>query len=380
MSRKLVTIRKISSIDPIPGADAIEVATVDGWKVVVKKGEYEVGQYVVYFEIDSILPKGRPEFEFLMSRGCKEQTTDDPEVTLYGHRLRTITLRGQVSQGLVIPLPQYWSIHGSIVTFPVAFAEDGTPSAYEFERIGEDFSAAFGVMKYEKPIPINLAGKVRGNYPSWLPKTDQERIQNCWHTIQGDEGVWMVEEKVEGSSITVYCDGDRVGVTSRNLDLELDQVGNTFVDVAKASGLVSWLERLAAAPKNTGIDTPRYAIRGELVGPGIQNNIYNLNSHRIYIYDIWINTGYIAPHERRTLVDQILESDLVNNEMVVAVPIVHDAAFVDTCSLDDILLIADGASAINPATLREGVVYKSYTSPNVSFKAISNKYLLKEVA
>src|SRR5690606_20838479 len=113
---------------------------------------------------------------------CKEHPADDGTYVL-GHRLRTIKLRGQISQGLVIPLPPYWVIEGTAVTFPVAFADDGTPIGYGFETISGDFSDVFGVKKYEKPVAPSMQGVQRGNYPSWLPKTDQERVQNCFDSL-----------------------------------------------------------------------------------------------------------------------------------------------------------------------------------------------------
>lgn len=365
--RKLVTIRTISAIDPIPNADAIEVATVDGWKVVVKKGEFAVGQNVLYFEIDSILPKGNPAFEFLMARGCKLQPTEDVSIKIEGHRLRTIKLRGQISQGLILPLPGDWEIvNDKDVNYVETFMQE------EALVIDDDFSTLFGVKKYEKPIPTSLQGKIRGNYPAWLPKTDQERVQNCFNEIPPGL-TWTIEEKVEGSSITIYHDGLTAGVTSRNIDLKLDQEGNTFVDVAKASGLINLLE-------SVGLENYRVAIRGELVGPGIQDNIYGLNDYRIYIYDIWVNDGYITPYHRAGWMNDIFNSEVVDPRIVFAVPVVAKAAFTDTQTLDDIILGADGASLINPKVLREGVVYKAETDENVmySFKAISNQYLLKE--
>lgn len=86
--RKLATIREIKDIQPIEGADRIEVATVDGWQVVIKKGEFKVGDKIIYIEIDSIVPE-REEFEFLRDRKF---------------RVRTIKLRKQISQGLIMPL------------------------------------------------------------------------------------------------------------------------------------------------------------------------------------------------------------------------------------------------------------------------------------
>lgn len=358
--RKLVTVRTISAIDPIPGADAIEVATVDGWKVVVKKGEYAAGQEVLYFEIDSILPKGVPEFEFLMARDCKEQPADDGTYVL-GHRLRTIKLRGQVSQGLVIPMSE------KIIE---ALREHGGPSGDEGAQFLADY---FGVKKYEKPIAPSMQGVQRGDYPNWLPKTDQERVQNCFDSLPRSEKVWRIEEKVEGSSITIYWNGEYAGVTSRNIDLKLDQEGNTFVDMAKRTGLLEYIERAGTALNK------KIAIRGELVGPGIQDNIYKLSDFRIYIYDVWVDDGYLDPQNRSSFLDEMYSDKTVDADLARPVPVVLDFGSIDLHkSAESIVETADGKSLINPDTLREGLVYKTIDTPVISFKAISNAYLMRE--
>jgi len=152
--RNLVTIRTISDIQPIPGADAIDVATVDGWKLVVKKGEFQVGEQAVYFEIDSWIPT---EIAPFLSKGKEPREYNGVK----GEKLRTVKLRGQVSQGLLLPLSQ----------FP------------QLANVAEDtnLDELLGVQKYEAPIPSCLAGSVRGNFPSFLRKTDSERVQNLWH-------------------------------------------------------------------------------------------------------------------------------------------------------------------------------------------------------
>lgn len=391
--RKLVTLRRIAAINPIPNADAIEVATVDGWNVVVKKGEFEVGEVVVYFEIDSILPKGRPEFEFLMARGCKMQPAEDGSL-LEGHRLRTIKLRGQVSQGLIIPLPSGVDVVNDLDRFPhCEQTADGTFGAifplhnpedgfefYDFRTDEEDLADLFDVKKYEKPIPAQLAGMCRGNYPEWLPKTDQERVQNCFSKLPRTK--YIMEEKLEGSSMTVYHNGETVGVTSRNLDLKLDQEGNTFVDTAQASGLLAALERWAAA--NPG---SRIAIRGELIGPNIQGNIYGLTKHEYHIYDVYLSndqgSGYLDTDERFLFVLNWL-SDMVDHTIVQNVRSYGHFDLNDDHQVDDIVALATGESFLAPV-LREGIVFKSvekYTDRHgsrvISFKAISPEYLLKE--
>ena len=365
--RKLVTIRKIGDIRPIPNADAIEVATVDGWDVVVKKGEFQYGDYALYFEIDSILPYGDERFAFLMSRGCKLQPTEDGDL-LEGHRLRTIKLRGQVSQGLLLPLPEHFCIRDENDTVDVYWGDD----VFTTYSIDDDFSIFFGVKKYEKPIPAQLAGMIAGNFPTWFPKTDQERVQNCWKHIP--IGPFSVEEKIEGSSMTIYHDLEKLGVTSRNLDLKLDQEGNTFIDVAKASGILEALEVLALFGS-----VGRVAIRGELIGPGIQGNIYQLKTHIFHIYDVFVENRYLTPEERVEFIADNLAPYI--NKNVVRCARTLGILFPASYPVSEILAMADGQSELYP-TKREGLVFKSMFLDKYnqvfSFKAISNAYLLGE--
>ena len=197
MERKLASIRRITDIQPIPNADAIEVVVVGGWKVVTKKGEFNVGDLCVYCEIDSFLPI-LPQYEFLRKSSYKKLSTGEE-----GFRLRTIKLRGQVSQGLVLPL--------SVL-----------PGGRELFE-GMDVTEVLSITKYEPPIPASLAGKVKGLFPSFLHKTDEERVQNLanefgiLHLFQPNK-TYYVTEKLDGSSATFYFRNGEFGVCSRNLE------------------------------------------------------------------------------------------------------------------------------------------------------------------
>jgi len=167
--RKLASIQRIKSLERIDGADAIEKATVLGWQLVVKKGEFNVGDLCVYCEIDSQMPD-RPEFEFLKPRGM---------------RIRTIRLRGQVSQGICFPL--------SILPEGITLGE------------GADCTDVLGISKYEPPIPACLNGIVKGAFPGFIPKTDETRVQVLQHILDEFEGArCYVTEKLDGTSCTFY--------------------------------------------------------------------------------------------------------------------------------------------------------------------------------
>lgn len=220
--RVLAEIAKIDFLTPIKGADRIEVAAIRGWEIVVQKDLYKVGDLVVYFSIDSVLPE-IPEFEFLR-KNC--YVSEKSSVNGAGFRLKTIKLKKQISQGLVIPIREVYN-----------YLYDGDHTDLSE---GVDVTSYLHVVKYERPVPAALAGQVRGNFPSFIPKTDQERIQNFfgrfWREYRDHE--WEVSLKLDGSSMTAYyyAPEDRFGVCSRNMDLT-ETEGNAFWQVARKNNL-----------------------------------------------------------------------------------------------------------------------------------------------
>ena len=343
--RKLATIKKIDNLTPIEGADRIELATVGGWKVVVAKDVgHSIGNLVVYCEVDSFLPI-EPEFEFLRASSFKKMGEDE------GFRLKTIKLRGQISQGLILPLMDAINVmkrrNGSVYM--------------EMLKEGNDVSDLLGIVKYEPPIPAQLSGMVKGNFPGWGRKTDQERCQNLVneiHTEIENDSVFEISIKLDGSSMSVgHYDGDKV-VCSRNLSLKLEQEGNTYIDVAKNIGL---LDRIA--------EFGNIMISGELCGPGIQGNPEKLKEHKFFVFDILdVDLGsYMSGSERMKIVKEL------NLDHV---PVLGEYTLKDLnlVSVEDILKYAEGPS-LNAGN-REGLVFKRVDG-GFSFKAISNKYLLK---
>lgn len=343
--RKLVTLRKIDLLDPIQGADMIECATIGGWKVVVKRGEFSVGDLCVYFEIDSWLPESDSRFSFLM-KGVREFEG------VKGHRLRTIKLRGVISQGLALPLS----------LFP------------EFNDIGEDadFAELLGIKKWEPTIPAQLAGLMRGNFPSRISKTDQERCQNLVKEIFEDniDSDYEVTIKLDGTSATFYHDNGYVGACSRNLDLKIceENAGNTYVKMLIDSKLQTALPQFG-----------NIAIQGEIMGPSIQGNREALNRALFFIFDVFLIDGrrYMNPSERLAFFDELVP--LVNADLVYHVPIIaHSANLLDTFGIKNVqqlLKFAEGKSITH--TVREGLVFKR-DDGKFSFKAISNKFLQDE--
>ena len=338
--RKLATIRKIDELRPIPGADAIECAIVGGWTCVVKKGEFKEGDRAVYCEIDSWIPH---EIAPFLSRGNFPRVYNDVK----GERLRTVKLRGQLSQGLLLPLePTCANIESEL-----------------FE--GLDVSLPLNIQKWERPMNAQLAGMAKGNFPSLIPKTDQERVQNLKSEIAQaaeDRLEFEVTEKLEGSSMTVYLIDGEFGVCSRNLDLK-ETEDNTFWQVARRDGIEAKMR--ASTPGNG------FAIQGELIGPGIQGNIYKLSKPEFRVFDVYSISGgyYLAPSNRR---------EFINVMGLLHVPVFKSAFMLTTETVADLLKMAEGKSVMGTIAgpEREGIVFKQ-VSGGMTFKAISNSYLLK---
>lgn len=338
--RKLARIVKIDEIHGIPDADAIEVATVGGWKVVVKKNEYKAGDLAVYFEIDSWIPNELAPF--LTKSGQYPKVYKGIE----GQRLKTIRLRGQISQGLLLPIPQ--SVY------------DGAGSQVKEDL---DLTDHLGIQKWEQEVPAQLAGVSRGSFPSFIRKTDQERIQNLkreyaqWQE-QGIE--WEMTEKLDGSSMTIYVNGEESGVCSRNLNLK-ETEENSFWKIALREKLIDKI-------KSTGLNI---ALQGELVGPGVQGNKYNLTELDFYLFDVFDidKQEYYTPAERFKLAVDFN----INHTPIIS----HRINFKENdWTIDYVLTNAEFKSYLNQQTEAEGVVFKSVDGKN-SFKAISNKFLLK---
>lgn len=355
--RKLASIRKITDIIPIENADAIEIALVDGWKVVTKKGEYKPGDMCIYCEIDSFLPI-REEFEFLRKSSYKKM--GDTE----GFRLRTIKLRGVISQGLILPL----SILEGEDEMKFGISEQPWGSQLQLGPYdnalvieeGVDVTSLLGIIKYEPPIPAELAGKVKGLFPSFIPKTDEERVQNLSSEYESwKDRSFYVTEKLDGSSATYYLKDGVFGVCSRNLEL-LETEGNTFWKVARNLDLENKM-------KSVGIN---FSIQGELVGEGIQGNPYKIKGQTVKffnLFDIDIKDYYNLEYFEK----------IIKEEMGLDTVPILDRNFNLPENVEEILKYADAKSVLNPTFNREGVVIRSFDR-KISFKVISNKFLLNE--
>lgn len=333
--RAMAWVVAIDAVEKHPNADALDICTIGGWRCVTKLNEYVPGDLAVYCSIDSFIPHDLAPF---LSNGSQPREYHG----VLGNRLRTVKLRGQVSQGLLLPL-------SSATQFTEAPLQ-----------AGDDVSELLNIQKYEPPVPAQLAGEARGVFPSFIQKTDQERLQNLAH---GEESVWSIQpstwevtEKLDGASMTVYVCRDDQGVCSRNYNLRETQ-GNSLWETARRLCL---LEKLATTGREL-------ALQGELIGHGVQGNPYKISGHDFRVFDIFdIDSGqYLLPHERTQLCEQL---------EITHVPVLYTADHL--LPMWELLKSAEGKSQLFSKAEREGLVYK-HAHKQVSFKAISNRFLLK---
>jgi RNA ligase (TIGR02306 family) len=348
--RKLVSIQRITKLEGIPSADKIELATVLGWKVIVQKGLHQENDLVAFCEPDSFLPIDK-RYEFLHKTGYK----NTPHLG-EGYRVKIMKMRGQVSQGLILPLKDL----------------------HELENV--EIGDLLSVQKYEKPIPVHLKGRISGNFPDFIRKTDQERAQNLVKEITEaleKKTLFEATTKLDGSSMTVYVKDDHVGVCSRNWELDegtddSEKRRNAYWTCAREQALV---DSVKAAKECLGHNL---AFQGELMGPGVQDNRENILGFDFYLYHIWDidDQRYLTPVERKNLLLDVSKKRYHINHVPVLGVFSLDSISKSYSLIDDLTKYADRPS-LNKEVSAEGVVFKAMDS-EFSFKIINAKFLLEE--
>lgn len=349
--RHLSSIQTITALDPIPGADAIERARVLGWRVVVRKGEFKVGERVVFCEIDSLLPE-RPEFEFLRASSHKpaQRGPDGSLVLPAGFRIRTLRLRGQVSQG---------------ICFPLSILPAGAPT-----EEGADLTELLGVRKWEPQIPAELAGRVKGAFSGFLSRTGETRVQLLEKSLEAHRGKLLhVTEKLDGVSFTAFLRDGVFGIGSRSWWWDETDKSNALARLADGLGLE---DKLRGVWRRWDKE---FALRAEAVGPGIAKNKYGLPGVAMFVYDVVDVTagGHLGPNDALAAVAEMgLE------------PVPQLPPLVLNHTVDELVALAEGPSAINPKIQREGLVlrpavetYDETIGGRLSFKVVNPKFLLK---
>lgn len=337
--RKLASVQIIRDILPIEGADRIELAKVLGWQVVCKKGEFQVGDKAIYFEIDSILPRASWS-EFLVNK-------DKPDRPI---RLKTCKFKKSLSQGLIVS--------------PSILLEQGmTQENIDSLPAGTDLTAVIGIQKYEPEIPAQLAGKVLCPFPTHLAyKTDEIRIQSEPDLLKEFAGKEVyLSQKMDGTSGTFIKSQGELHVCSRNLSLK-ETEGNTYWDI---------YNRII---KPVFDEMDDVCIQGEICGPGIQKNRLGLSKTTLYVFNVYdiANRRFL---NYRELVEFCKRYGL---EMV---PVLDVRVF-DFAGTDQLLKLAVGK--YESGYPQEGIVirpteefYSQTLQSRASFKVINNDFLLK---
>lgn len=395
--RNLARIVKLDNVFQHPNADKLDLAIVGGWQCVTNKANnFQAGSWAIFMEVDAMLPVANPIFAFLDS-DSKNYVVDGVKYA----RLRTIKLRKELSQGLLLPVDVLaWD----------SFIE------------GTDVTELLGIIKYEPAVKITptraasaaeqkswimrtLFGMLPSHcsqpFPKFIPKTDQERVQNMVRAYQ--EAVDNQEEfeitfKLDGSSLTAYHKDGKFGVASRNFELPTEttkwtlkeSIADFLVELVRRNKrwslkrpqlrIPAWTtsaapdssaftalaeklelkERLAALGRNI-------ALQGEMVGESIQGNFEGVRENALYVYQIYDidSKAYLLPEEAQTITARI---GLTYVPILATMPLPATVA--------DVLKLADGPSGLN-GKYREGIVAKSLTR-DFSFKVISNAYSLAE--
>lgn len=381
--RKMASIRTIKELRPIVKADMIELAIIDGWQVVVKKGEFQPGQQCVYCEIDSFIPHEVAPFLTKEGHEPKEYTPQEANAQpIKGQRLKTIKLRGEVSQGLVLPLSVIPREAMDEINNQTRFV-GGEAEVYS-SIDGWDVTDVLGIVKWEKAMAACMRGQARRYFPNFIQKTDQERIQNMLRTLEAryaknPEEVYEVTLKLDGSSTTFYVHPNEetgeieTGVCSRNLELKTDESNaeNIFVQKYLALEMDRRLKDFYAR-KNRSI-----AIQGELWGVGINGNWEGIDRINFSVFDVFDCDGYRYV-DADTRYDVLAALGQFPNEPYPHVPIIGRGTLSDFglggLKIEHFLEFADRSSLFNPVA--EGVVFKSLSDPQFSFKVINTNYLL----
>ncbi len=225
---------------------------------------------------------------------------------------------------------------------------------------GVDLTEILHITKYDPPIGAVLSGLAKGLFPSHIRKTDEERIQNLTKFYESyKQHVFYITEKLDGSSSTFFIKDGEFGVCSRNLELSPTEDGNTFWRVARELDLENKL-------KHVGYNI---AIQGELIGEGIQGNPYKIKGQTVKFFNAFnIDLQEYFPLEQFKQLMKELQLDMV--------PLLNSAYMLPN-TIDELIQYSDAKSELNEQFDREGIVIRSLDR-KISFKVISNKFLLNE--
>lgn len=345
--RKLASVQRVWNVEPIEGADRIELAHVLGWQCVVSKGSFKPMDAGVYFEIDSFLPT-TDAFAFLGEKNVRHNS-----ILGVGYRIRTMQFKGQVSQGLLLPLSAF-------------------PEIPEDAEIGTDVSDLLGVRKWEIEERATTGGTIMGGLPVDVPHTDETRVQSMPELIgefAGEDKLYYITTKMDGSSHSLCIDETGFHVCGHNFEYK-DDGKCSFYEFVKKRG---FREKMEEYMEKYGLRS--LTVQGEFCGPGIQKNRLKLSKPEWYVFTVREN-GQRTDSSRAESVAEYIGAEFVPVEEV-------------GCNLPEhyptVEALLERAKGNYPnGGKKEGIVirtvYPEY-SPTIggslSMKVVNNEYLLK---
>lgn len=382
--RALAYTAKCGIIKPIEGADNIELMAVNGWNVIIKKGEFKEGDMCVYFEIDSKLP-ARDWSEFMVKKGYKVKTMK-------------LNKFGVVSQGLALP------VHVFGIEIPNEENIDLTAKLEVIYSVEEDNKRKAEIDKYDKMRQRHLKlfkenklirwlyarkwgrkllfvflgkKKDKRGWPVWVVKTDEERCQNLPHLFPGDGTQWIVTEKIDGSSTTFTMKRKKMKenefyICSRNVvfdkpDKECFYETNIYTEMADKYMIKQVLEEFLDDHKDLDFVT----LQGETYGKNVQKREYGIDGHDFMAFNLIF--GYKNGEVERF--NPVVMTKILKNYDIPCVPVV-DKCFILPATCEELLNYAASEPSKVDGGMREGVVLRTLDGKQ-SFKAVSNEFLLK---
>lgn len=382
--RALAHIEKVEWIKPIDDADNIELIGILGWVCIAKKGEFNVGDTAIYIEIDSKCPSTDKRFSFLESKHYKIKTMKLSKFHV-------------ISQGLALPIELFPELKekgiGTDVTKELGITysseedavrkTDKVDSDKKYKKMASRKPKLFAnpivrrIMKYAigRKIMFVLFGRKKDNpknFPEWIIKTDETRIENAPFYLQSTEK-WIKTEKLDGTSCTFAVDRLKKGkdkfdfiACSRNVrQADREQScyhdSNVYWELADKYDIENILTKFAIKNKYN-----RVVIQGEGVGKTIQGNPYKFPDRKLFVFNLIIEGKRVGTIEM---------SKFCKEHNLTSVPII-DTNYTLPKTMKEMKLEADGYSLINPEAKREGIVYRTLDGSK-SFKNVSREYLLK---
>lgn len=405
--RELAYVVKIDNILPIEGADKVEQAVVGGWHIMVRKGQFKIGDYAIYFEIDSKVPQREP-FMFLANKHFKIKTQkyfkgtvisqgllmsfDDFKDDFGGAPLWLATAIGIINNKKLVgrdPLEEPIFLTKELgVTYAVEEDNKRKSNITKYDKMYQRHLKLFKKHKilrkifsytWGKKILFIFLGKKRDtrNWPAWVVKTDEERVQNMPFLFPGDpDKKWIVTEKIDGTSTTFTMKGKgrkkEYYICSRNVNFDKPEKmdncyynTNVYLEMAEKYSIENILSDILQ--KNSNLDF--VTIQGETYGEGVQKRNYGLNNHQFMAFNLIY--GYKDGTTKRF--NPIEMTTILKEYNLPCVPILETITLPKT--MDEMIAYADGASQID-CQLREGVVLRTLDGVE-SFKSVSNDFLIK---